>query len=344
DLRKLQNIDEQQKISIRTMVEEIIFSDDEFTEEEKIVYELLLENLGVEPGIEQTESSSGTFQLLNNIEQSRLFNNFINIVIILTGIIVGVETSEEIVQSNPALFHFIDLSIKYIFFIEILIRFLPNWNKPISFLSDGWNVFDSLLVIGSFLPFGSYPFVLRILRLLRFTRIFRQIPQLRIIVVSLLQSTKPIGFVGVLLLLLIYIYGVIGTTAFSKNDPVHFGELPITMISLLRAATFEDWTDLMYIQMYSCAEYGYGDHPELCTEPSKMPFTSVFYFVSFIIISGLVILNLVIGVIIQSMTEAKGSLEKEEELRKTIKNIDFIVKKIRARKFEEMLDKKDHDS
>ena len=59
DLRKLQNIDEQQKISIRTMVEEIIFSDDEFTEEEKIVYELLLENLGVEPGIEQNESNLG---------------------------------------------------------------------------------------------------------------------------------------------------------------------------------------------------------------------------------------------------------------------------------------------
>ena len=132
-------------------------------------------------------------------------------------------------------------------------------------------------MIGSFLPFGSYPFVLRVLRLLRFTRIFRQIPQLRIIVISLLQSTKPIGFVGVLLMLLIYIYGVIGTTAFSKNDPVHFGDLPISMVSLLRAATFEDWTDLMYIQMYSCAEYGYGDHPELCTEPSKMPITSVIY-------------------------------------------------------------------
>ena len=56
------------------------------------------------------------------------------------------------------------------------------------------------------------------------------------------------------------------------------------------------------------------------------------------------ILNLVIGVIIQSMTEAKGSLEKDEELRKTIKNIDFIVKKIRARKFEEMLEKNDSES
>ena len=75
-----------------------------------------------------------------------------------------------------------------------------------------------------------------------------------------------------------------------------------------------------------------------------MPITSVIYFVSFIVISGLVILNLVIGVIIQSMTEAKGSLEKDEELRKTIKNIDFIVKKIRARKFEEILEKNDSES
>ena len=65
---------------------------------------------------------------------------------------------------------------------------------------------------------------------------------------------------------------------------------------------------------------------------------------TFIVISGLLILNLVIGVIIQSMTEAKGSLEKDEELRKTIKNIDFIVKKIRARKFEEMLEKKEGES
>jgi hypothetical protein len=69
---------------------------------------------------------------------------------------------------------------------------------------------------------------------------------------------------------------------------------------------------------------------------------SVFYFISFIVISGLVILNLVIGVIIQSMTEVKRSLEKDEELRKTIKNIDFIVKKIRARKFEQMLDEDHH--
>ena len=77
DLRKLNQIDEKQKISIRTMVEEIIFSDDEFTEEEKIVYELLLENLGVAPGIVQNQPSQGLLQVLSDIEQSRWFNNFI---------------------------------------------------------------------------------------------------------------------------------------------------------------------------------------------------------------------------------------------------------------------------
>lgn len=338
DLRKLENIDHQQKLSIRSMVEEIIFSDDEYTEEEKIVYELLLENLGVEPGIEDAKADFSLGDFMSKVEQNPLFVNFINGVIIFTGILVGFETSKSLVQQFSNGFYFLDLTIKYIFLIEILIRFIPKWKKPLIFLSNGWNVFDSLLVVGSFLPFGSYPFLLRILRLLRFTRIFRQIPQLRIIVISLLQSTKPIGFVGILLLLLIYIYGVIGTTMFSANDPVHFGSLPISMVSLLRAATFEDWTDLMYIQMYGCDQYGYSETAVRCTAPNRMPITAVIYFVSFILISGLVILNLVIGVIIQSMTEAKGYLEKDEELKKTVRNIDFIVKKIRVRKFEEMLD------
>ena len=342
ELRKLNQIDHDQKISIRTMVEEIIFSDDEFTDEEKIVYELLLENLGVESRLSLDNSGFRLSKFLMEIEQNPLFSNFINLMIILAGIVVGLETSEVLVQEYSRTFHALDLGIKYIFLVEILIRLIPKWNRPLVFLSNGWNVFDSLPVFLSFLPFGTYPFVLRIVRLLRFTRIFQRIPQLRIIVVSLFHSTKPIGFVGILLLLLIYIYGVIGTTAFSKNDPVHFGNLPISMVSLFRSATFEDWTDLMYIQMYGCDEYGYDTAPEQCTAPSKLPVASVLYFVSFIVISGLVILNLVIGVLIQSMTEVKRNLEKDEELRKTIKNIDFIVKKVRAQKFEQMLEQDSH--
>ena len=137
DLRKLNNIDDQQKISIRTMVEEIIFSDDEFTDEEKIVYELLLENLGVDPGIEYDQPTANPLRWLSNIEQSQWFQNSINLLIVLTGVVVGLETSEELVRDYPTLFYSIDTFIKYIFLIEILIRFLPKWNKPLAFFSDG---------------------------------------------------------------------------------------------------------------------------------------------------------------------------------------------------------------
>ena len=79
ELRKLNQIDHDQKISIRTMVEEIIFSDEEFTDEEKIVYELLLENLGVESRLSLDNSGFRLSKFLMEIEQNPLFSNFINL-------------------------------------------------------------------------------------------------------------------------------------------------------------------------------------------------------------------------------------------------------------------------
>jgi voltage-gated sodium channel len=158
------------------------------------------------------------------------------------------------------------------------------------------------------------------------------------IIISLIQSIKPIGFVGIILILLVYIYGVVGTTAFSKNDPVHFRNLGIAMVSLVRAATFDDWSYLMYIQMYGCNNSGYDRMPEKCKSPSSMPKFSIFYFISFVIISGLIIINLVIGVIIQSMAESKEKIRKQEELANTLKNIDLIVKNIRSKNFEKLIE------
>ena len=338
DLQKLKDIDDEQKLSIRSMVEEIIFADEVFTNEEKILYDLLLENMDVKSGIEDFGKKMGFKEIFSEIENNRYFNIFINVVIVFTGIIVGFETNKSLVEDYPLLFHMIDQTIKYIFLFEILIRFVPKWNKPLEFFSDGWNIFDSLLVIASFLPFGTYPFILRILRLLRFTRIFRRVPQLRMIIISLIQSIKPIGFVGIILVMTVYIYGVVGTTVFSKNDPVHFGSLGIAMVSLVRAATFDDWSYLMYIQMYGCNNSGYDRMPEKCKSPSSMPKFSIFYFISFVIISGLIIINLVIGVIIQSMADSKDKIRKQEELANTLKNIDLIVKKIRSKNFEKLIE------
>jgi len=337
DLQKLKDIDEEQKLNIKLMVEEIIFADGEFTDEEKILYNLILENMEIPSSTENFGENNGFESIFSNIEENRYFEIFINSVIVFTGILVGIETNEALVEDYQLMFHIVDETIKYIFLVEILIRFIAKCKKPLEFVSDGWNIFDSILVISSFLPFGSYPFILRVLRLLRFSRIFRRVPQLRMIIMSLIHSIKPIGFVGLILVLLIYIYGVVGKTAFSKNDPIHFGSLGISMVSLVRAATFEDWTDLMYIQMYGCNNYGYESTPEKCTSPSRMPNFSPFYFISFVIISGLVIINFVIGVIIQSMSDSKEQMRKKIELANTLNNIDLIVKNIRSKNLAKLM-------
>ena len=105
---------------------------------------------------------------------------------------------------------------------------------------------------------------------------------------------------------------------FGKNDPIHMGTLHIASLTLFRCATLEDWTDVMYIAMEGCENYGYDGNEELCTNNNPTPLMSVIYFCSFIILSSMMILNLFIGVITSSMQDAKtelsADLEDEEEV------------------------------
>lgn len=91
------------------------------------------------------------------------------------------------------------------------------------------------------------------------------------------------------------------------------GTLHVAMLSLFRAATLEDWTDLMYTSMYGCAHYGYDGMEHLCTHNQKGNLFAVLYWVSFIFLAAMCILNLFIGVITGAMEDAKDKLTKEME-------------------------------
>lgn len=120
-------------------------------------------------------------------------------------------------------------------------------------------------------------------------------------------------YVSVLLFLLFYLYAVAAVFMFGENDPIHFGNLQISLLSLFRAVTLEDWTDLMYIQMYGCANYGYGGSEALCTASNATPVLGAFFFVSFVLIGTMIVLNLFIGVIMNGMDEAAEEFESMEE-------------------------------
>ncbi len=250
------------------------------------------------------------------IVESKWFQNFIILVIILAGIVVGLETYPAIMQDYASLLHMIDNIILYIFVIEIILKIAAKGTKPWEYFLDGWNIFDFLVVAVCFLPFGgSYVAVLRLARILRVFRLVTSMPKLQILVGALLKSFPSMGYVGLLLFILFYIYSVLGTFMFGQNDPIHFGDLQVSMLTLFKTITLEGWIDIMNIQIYGSNLVGYVEFPLMARTPSAHPIAAPIYFISFILLGTMIMLNLFIGVIISGMEETNRE-EKVKELKK----------------------------
>jgi len=251
------------------------------------------------------------------ITESRGFNRFIIAVILLAGLLVGLETSDEISATHHGLLIWLDRLVLLIFIVEIAMKMVALSPRPQNFFRDPWNVFDFVIVAVCLVPAsGGFGPVLRLFRLLRVLRLLTAVPKLQILVSALLKSLPSMGYVTMLLFLLFYIYGVAGVMFFGANDPVHFGSLGYSLLSLFRVVTLEDWTDVMYIQIYGSDKYeGYNltaaEMTGYTLEPEAMPVLSVLYFVSFVLLGTMIMLNLVIGVIINGMDDARIEAEIE---------------------------------
>jgi len=257
-----------------------------------------------------------------DISQAKWFTTFIFGVIILAGIVVGAQTYKAFEAEHHALLTALDSIILGIFVLEVVIKIIAEGRRPWQYFKDPWNIFDFTIVAVCLLPINNSEFVavLRLARVLRVMKLVSAIPRLQILVGAVLKSIPSIGYVFLLALLHFYIYGCMATFLFSENDPVHFRNLETSMLSLFRAVTLEDWTDLMYINMYGSANYGY-DHNvieglkglgiQYSEEQSKSsPIVASVFFVSFILTGAMIVLNLFVGVMLTGMDEAK----KEQEL------------------------------
>ncbi|MCI0717106.1 MAG: ion transporter [Chlorobi bacterium] len=255
-------------------------------------------------------------EFCRKITEAKAFQNFIIFVIIAAGVIVGMETYPAIMESSGEILHILDRIVLYIFVAEILLKMGARIPKPWKYFSDGWNVFDFLIVAVCFLPFaGAYVAVLRLARILRVFRLVTTLPKLQLLVGALLKSIPSMSYVGLLLFILFYIYAVLGTFLFGKNDPIHFGSLQVSMLTLFKVITLEAWIEIMNIQIFGSNAFGYEEFANIAREPSTHPFAAPAYFISFILLGTMIVLNLFIGVIINGMEETR----REEEIRELAK-------------------------
>ena len=273
---------------------------------------------------EPTPHQNVLIRIAQTIVQSTLFARFIILIIVCAGILVGMQTFPEIEARWGSLLNLLDSIILGIFTIEILLKMTARYPKPWSFFSDGWNIFDFFIVAVCFLPFGGgYVAVLRLFRLLRVLRLITAIPRLQVIVAGLMRSLPSMVYVSILLFILFYVLGVVGVILFRTNDPVHFGNLWTSLLSLFRIVTLEDWTDVMYLQIYGSDAYaGYNQSVEGMQITSKaQPLIGAAYFVSFVMLGTMIMLNLLIGIVVNGMDEAQKEVA-DRQLHELLKRHD----------------------
>ena len=247
---------------------------------------------------------------IGRIVASPWFQNGILLLILFAAVLVGLETYPAVMASHGELLHLFDKIVLWLFVLEAVLKIAQHGRHWHRYFQDPWNIFDFTIVVVCFLPVNAqYAAVLRLARILRALRLVSVVPQLQLIVGSLIKSLPSMMYVSILLGLMFYVYAVMGVFLWGANDPVHFRDLQTSMLSLFRVVTLEDWTDIMYIQMWGSDRYPFseGDRAAYAGQFNSVasPVVGAIYFVSFVLMGTMIMLNLFIGVIIQSMEEAQ---------------------------------------
>ncbi|MEK9650177.1 MAG: ion transporter [Gammaproteobacteria bacterium] len=215
-----------------------------------------------------------------------LFNVVVIGVIVFSAIYAGVSSYDLDTRFEPII-SVLDYAITIFFLVEIIIRIFAEKSLK-DFLKDGWNIFDTLIVCLSLIPVGGSEtiFVARLLRIVRVLRIITVVPEFRGIIESLIQSLPRVSFIALLLFIFMYIWAAIGTMFFESIDPDRWGDIGKALTTLTQVATYDDWGAIMKVL-------------------SSHYFWVPLYFISYIIINAVILLNMVIGVIVEVMIRNK---------------------------------------
>ncbi|WP_433572989.1 ion transporter [Streptomyces sp. CA-251247] len=207
--------------------------------------------------------------------------------IAVNAILLGVETYAGFADRWEFQLKLLEHLLLGVFSLEILVRAAAHADRPADFFRNPWNIFDMVVVLSAFLPFLSEnTTVLRLLRLARVIRTARFLPQLRIIVTAIGKSIP--GAVSFLLVgtLLLYLYAMLGWASFATADPEHYGSLGRAALTLFVLMTLD----------------GLGDAVNAGLQISPW---SVLYYASYVLLSSFLLVNLLIGVVINSLEQAR---------------------------------------
>ncbi|MCC6006858.1 MAG: ion transporter [Rhodobacteraceae bacterium] len=212
-----------------------------------------------------------------------LVGNAIIGVIAFNALLLGLETSGRVMESAGPLITMLDRLCLGIFVVEILLKLYAH---RLRFFTSGWNLFDFIIVGISLVPATGGLTVLRALRILRVLRVVSVTPRLRRVVEGFLTALPGMGSVFLLMSLIFYIGAVMATNLFAASFPQWFGTIGRSAYSLFQVMTLESWSMGIVRPVMEVYPYAWA------------------FFVPFIMMTTFAVVNLLVGLIVNSMQDA----------------------------------------
>ena len=214
------------------------------------------------------------------IIQAPKIQNLITVLIVLNAITLGLETSPVIMADYGPVLHFLDKAVLMVFVLEISAKLIHRgWR----FFTEGWNVFDFLVVGIALVPAAGALSVLRALRILRTLRLLSVVPQMRVVIQALFAAMPAMASIIALITLIFYVAAVLATNLFGEGFEAWFGHIGRSMYTLFQIMTLESWSMGIVRPVMDVHPYAWV------------------FFVPFILITSFAVINLFIGVIVDSM-------------------------------------------
>ena len=225
------------------------------------------------------------------LRSNKLFETVVIAVIIVSAMVIGASTY-DVPPAVLGLFDVLDAAVTLFFLAEIIVRMLAEGSLR-RFFSQGWNVFDFVIVTASLIPVDESQMALlgRLLRVFRVLRLVSIIPELRVLLNAFITAVPRLGYVSLLMFIIFYLYAAAGSLFFGDINETLWGNITIAMLTLFRVATFEDWTDVMYETMTV--------HP-----------WSWVYYLTFIFIVAFIFLNMMIGIVLETLQREHEKLDR----------------------------------
>jgi voltage-gated sodium channel len=226
--------------------------------------------------------------LCRRIVASRWFDPLMLGVILVNAVVLGLETYDSIAQSIGDELHTANDVILGIFVVELFIRFGAEDFSPRRFFRSGWNVFDFVVIAASFAPgLRQNATLLRLIRLARIVRAVRLLPDLRVLTVAVGRSIPGVASLAVITLLLVYVYGMVGWVIFNDHDAANFANVGQSMVTMFVLLTLENL-------------------PTYIEKGQELSNWTLLFYVSYVLVASFLIFNLFIGIVINSMEEARA--------------------------------------